>query len=186
MNRQLRQARRREDGFTLIELLIVILILGILAGIAVFASGPFRDKATEACADANTEIGIIADAAADAGVTGDLYAQAPGDCVGTSGGGPGGGDAAPAGTVTASNSATTATASTSGVTGSPTPTFTFSWERDFDTSGPCSTTGYGTWGGSSSTATQSGTSSFYCYQVVWTATNSEGSINGTTSPVRGG
>lgn len=187
INRQLRQARQREDGFTLIELLIVILILGVLAGIAVFASGPFRDKATAACADANTEIGIIADAAADAGVTGDLYAQAPGDCAGTSGGGPGGGDpAAPAGAVTASNSGGTATASTSGVTGSPAPSFTFSWQRAWDPYGGCTSYGYGTWGGSSSSATQSGTDGSYCYRVAWTASNSEGSINGTSSAVRGG
>lgn len=86
---QLRQARKREEGFTLIELLIVILILGILAGIAVFASGPFRNRAEQACTDANTEIAVIADAAVDAGVTGDLYAQS-GDCSGTGGGGPGG------------------------------------------------------------------------------------------------
>ena len=84
---QLRQARKREEGFTLIELLIVILILGILAGIAVFASGPFRNRAEQACTDANTEIAVIADAAVDAGVTGDLYAQS-GDCSGTGGGGP--------------------------------------------------------------------------------------------------
>jgi prepilin-type N-terminal cleavage/methylation domain-containing protein len=83
---QLREARKREEGFTLIELLIVILILGILAGIAVFASGPFRDRAEQACTDANIEIGVIADAAVDAGVTGVLYAQT-GDCSGTGGGG---------------------------------------------------------------------------------------------------
>jgi len=91
---QMRRARR-DEGFTLIELLIVILILGILAGIAVFASGPFRDKATAACQDANTEIGIVANAATDAGVSGDLYAQGPGDCAGT--GGTGGATAAPTG-----------------------------------------------------------------------------------------
>ncbi len=85
--RKLREARQRDEGFTLIELLIVILILGVLAGIAIFASGPFRDKAAIACEDANTEIGIIHDAAVDAGVTGELYAQGPGDCAGGSGSG---------------------------------------------------------------------------------------------------
>lgn len=37
----------REDGFTLIELLIVIVILGILAGIVVFAVGTAKDDAEE-------------------------------------------------------------------------------------------------------------------------------------------
>jgi general secretion pathway protein G len=37
-----RQARRNEDGFTLIELLIVIVVLGVLAGIVVFGVGTFR------------------------------------------------------------------------------------------------------------------------------------------------
>ena len=85
--RKLREARQRDEGFTLIELLIVILILGVLAGIAIFASGPFREKAAIACEDANTEIAIIHDAAVDAGVTGELYAQGPGDCAGGSGAG---------------------------------------------------------------------------------------------------
>ena len=37
-------AGRRDDGFTLIELLIVIVILGILAGIVVFAVGGITDR----------------------------------------------------------------------------------------------------------------------------------------------
>jgi prepilin-type N-terminal cleavage/methylation domain-containing protein len=36
----------RQDGFTLIELLIVIVILGILAGIVVFAVGGITDRGT--------------------------------------------------------------------------------------------------------------------------------------------
>jgi general secretion pathway protein G len=94
---KLREARRRDEGFTLIELLIVILILGILAGIAVFASGPFRTRAENACVDANTEIAAIEQAALDAGVVpdpedldGNLYVDGQGpDCEGT-GSGPGG------------------------------------------------------------------------------------------------
>ena len=39
-----------ESGFTLIELLIVIVVLGILAGIVVFGVGTFRaDSQTAAC-----------------------------------------------------------------------------------------------------------------------------------------
>jgi general secretion pathway protein G len=41
----------RESGFTLIELLIVIVILGILAAIVVFAVGGITDRgSTSACA----------------------------------------------------------------------------------------------------------------------------------------
>jgi len=45
-----RKAREDESGFTLIELLIVIVILGILAGIVVFAVGGITDRGqTSAC-----------------------------------------------------------------------------------------------------------------------------------------
>ena len=43
MLEQLRKAREEESGFTLIELLIVIVILGVLAGIVVFAVSAFTD-----------------------------------------------------------------------------------------------------------------------------------------------
>jgi prepilin-type N-terminal cleavage/methylation domain-containing protein len=39
-----RAVRKNEGGFTLIELLIVIVILGILTGIVVFAVGAFNDR----------------------------------------------------------------------------------------------------------------------------------------------
>ena len=39
------QVRKDEGGFTLIELLIVIVVLGILAGIVVFGVGTFRQDA---------------------------------------------------------------------------------------------------------------------------------------------
>lgn len=39
------QQKRNEEGFTLIELLIVIIVLGILAAIVVFAVGSTRDDA---------------------------------------------------------------------------------------------------------------------------------------------
>ncbi len=47
---RIREARKNESGFTLIELLIVIVILGILAGIVVFAVGGITDRgAASAC-----------------------------------------------------------------------------------------------------------------------------------------
>jgi len=46
MQQRIRAARQEESGFTLIELLIVIVILGILAGIVVFGVGTFRQDAT--------------------------------------------------------------------------------------------------------------------------------------------
>lgn len=42
-----------EAGFTLIELLIVIVILGILAGIVVFAVGNSKQEATDSACKAN-------------------------------------------------------------------------------------------------------------------------------------
>src|SRR3954468_4952965 len=44
MLRKMREAREAESGFTLIELLMVIVILGILAGIVVFAVGGITDR----------------------------------------------------------------------------------------------------------------------------------------------
>ncbi len=47
---QLLQAKRNEEGFTLIELLIVIIVLGILAAIVVFAvSGTKKDAVASTC-----------------------------------------------------------------------------------------------------------------------------------------
>ena len=56
LNTHLRNLRKDEGGFTLIELLIVIVVLGILAGIVVFGVGTFRSDATAAAckADAKT------------------------------------------------------------------------------------------------------------------------------------
>jgi len=45
LNQRLEQARR-DGGFTLIELLIVIVILGVLAGIVVFAVQGITDRGT--------------------------------------------------------------------------------------------------------------------------------------------
>lgn len=44
MNKHLQRARAEESGFTLIELMIVIVILGVLAGIVIFAVGGITDN----------------------------------------------------------------------------------------------------------------------------------------------
>lgn len=54
MNRSTRD--RHEGGFTLIELLIVIVILGILAGIVSFGVGTFRDDAKASCTATNAKL----------------------------------------------------------------------------------------------------------------------------------
>jgi general secretion pathway protein G len=56
----------RENGFTLIELMIVMVVLGILAGLILFAVGPFKDAATTARTKANTDSCATAKVAADA------------------------------------------------------------------------------------------------------------------------
>ncbi|TDP96766.1 type II secretion system protein [Labedaea rhizosphaerae] len=48
MIERLREARRTESGFTLIELLMVIVILGVLAGIVVFAVSGIQDRGEKA------------------------------------------------------------------------------------------------------------------------------------------
>ena len=44
MLNRIREARKNESGFTLIELLIVIVILGILSAVVVFAVGGISDR----------------------------------------------------------------------------------------------------------------------------------------------
>jgi prepilin-type N-terminal cleavage/methylation domain-containing protein len=53
MYQRIREARKNESGFTLIELLIVIVILGVLAGIVVFAVGAFNDDGKVAACKAD-------------------------------------------------------------------------------------------------------------------------------------
>ncbi|HEX5511850.1 MAG TPA: prepilin-type N-terminal cleavage/methylation domain-containing protein [Actinomycetales bacterium] len=55
-----RDARRNDAGFTLIELLIVIVVLGILAGIVVFGVGTFRQDATDAAKAADCKTVSVA------------------------------------------------------------------------------------------------------------------------------
>ncbi len=50
----------RDDGFTLIELLIVIVILGILAGIVVFAVNGITDRGVVAACKADVETVTVA------------------------------------------------------------------------------------------------------------------------------
>jgi general secretion pathway protein G len=56
----IRQARRSEDGFTLIELLIVIVVLGVLAGIVVFGVGTFKADSETAAKKADCKTVSVA------------------------------------------------------------------------------------------------------------------------------
>lgn len=67
MTRTIQRIKSGADkGFTLIELLIVIVVLGVLAGIAIFAVGQFQGDAEDACTSANSRINDTASAAAAA------------------------------------------------------------------------------------------------------------------------
>jgi prepilin-type N-terminal cleavage/methylation domain-containing protein len=61
MLRRIREAKKNESGFTLIELLIVIVILGILAAIVVFAVGAFNKNGQQAACKADFKSVQIAD-----------------------------------------------------------------------------------------------------------------------------
>jgi prepilin-type N-terminal cleavage/methylation domain-containing protein len=51
--KSLQKRRDGEAGFTLVELLVVIVILGVLAGIVVFAVGGVSNKSTKAACNAD-------------------------------------------------------------------------------------------------------------------------------------
>lgn len=55
MYKRIRDARKNQSGFTLIELLIVIVILGVLAGIVVFAVSGINDKGETSACDADVK-----------------------------------------------------------------------------------------------------------------------------------
>jgi general secretion pathway protein G len=67
--------RRREEGFTLIELMIVMVVIGILAGIVLFAVGNFQTDAQKSRDVANCNIRRTAIAAYQAGHNGDAPAD---------------------------------------------------------------------------------------------------------------
>src|SRR5919198_798698 len=63
MRQRIREVRENESGFTLIELLIVVVILGVLAGIVVFAVGAFNSEGkTSACKADKKNVEIAAEA----------------------------------------------------------------------------------------------------------------------------
>lgn len=60
------QATKNDDGVTLVELLILIVILGVLAGIVVFGIAQFRhDSTATACKADKKTVEVAAEAYAD-------------------------------------------------------------------------------------------------------------------------
>lgn len=75
---RIRTEEAREQGFTLIELLIVIVVLGLLAGIVTLGVTKFSDDATAATCTAtqdNLQIAADAFAAQNGGTAATTYAQ---------------------------------------------------------------------------------------------------------------
>ena len=63
MHDRIRESKQKEGGFTLIELLIVIVILGILAAVVIFASAGFKNKgAAESCKTTLSSVKTAAEA----------------------------------------------------------------------------------------------------------------------------
>lgn len=63
MLERIREARKNESGFTLVELLMVIVILGVLAGIVVFAVNGINDRGDVAACKSdvkNVEVAVEA------------------------------------------------------------------------------------------------------------------------------
>lgn len=56
MLRKIRKLLKKQEGFTLVELMIVVVILGILAGIGVQQYGNIQERAKKAADDANKKV----------------------------------------------------------------------------------------------------------------------------------
>lgn len=56
MLKKLRKMLKKQEGFTLVELMIVVVILGILAGIGVQQYGNIQERAKKAADDANRKV----------------------------------------------------------------------------------------------------------------------------------
>ncbi|MCX6395018.1 MAG: type II secretion system protein [Propionibacteriales bacterium] len=76
-----RAARKNESGFTLIELLIVIVILGILAGIVVFSVAGITDRGDKSACKATVASVEVAVEAFYAQANPPAYPQATADIV---------------------------------------------------------------------------------------------------------
>ena len=89
MLQRIREVKKNQAGFTLIELLIVIVILGVLAAIVVFAVSAFNNNGKAAACKADFKNVEIADEAYFAKATPQAYAltfgtaAAPGNLVPT-------------------------------------------------------------------------------------------------------
>lgn len=64
-DRMLPRRSQTDHGFTLIELMIVLAVLGVLAGIILFALGPFQKTANDTRLDADESSCATAKVAAD-------------------------------------------------------------------------------------------------------------------------
>lgn len=74
MHARIQAARKNESGFTLIELLIVIVILGVLAGIVVFSVSGITDRGAVAACKASVKTVEVAQEAYYAKTTPPAYA----------------------------------------------------------------------------------------------------------------
>jgi type II secretion system protein G len=80
LQQRVRAARGGEGGFTLIELLIVIVILGVLAGIVVFSVNFITDRGTNAACKTdikNVQAAVEAYRAQNTGYPADMDALTP-------------------------------------------------------------------------------------------------------------